>query len=371
MARCPFPTYMADEPRETRSLRDRAGNEAEDLSHLREPRLKRWFLFEGDRKHVTAFLLGGVFVALVLLGVVWPIEYRRLVAETTTIQTVFNTLLSGVILLVSIVVAVASVGISQELTSLGEQHERIETAAEFRSEIGAHEEIQRIPARPGQVIVASLKTIHQRATDLDALADEHADSDLQEDVSALKAGIEANIEDLLSTMESVQPGTTDELLVGLDYDASWQFHQTYRIKQAYADQLAEDERAVLDDLATALDELMTSREYFKTLYYKREFSDLSTVLLVVSLPVLLFITYVLLALDAGLFPEFTFGGLSPLAVFISLAYTIALAPYVILTAYVLRAASVTKRTPAVGPFVVGTDHELPFDDDALEADLEQ
>jgi len=333
-------------------------------------RLRRWLFFSGNRIYVTAALLVGVFVTLVALGLVRPIEYRRLVTETNTVQTIFNTLLGGVILLVSIVVAVASVGITQELTSLGEQHDRIETAVAFRGELEARDAVETSPARPGQVIVATLSTIDQHATELDAIVSEHADPDLQAELTALRNDIEANIAEVSATLSTVEAGTTDELLVGLDYDSSWQLHQTYRLRQVYADRLTEDHHEKLDDLAEALHELMTSREYFKTLYYKREFSDLSTVLLVVSLPVIVFMTYVLLALDAGLLPEITVAGLTPLALFVSLAYTIALAPYVVLTSYVIRAASVTRRTPAVGPFVVGTDRQLTFGDEELPSEHE-
>ncbi|WP_336346077.1 hypothetical protein [Halalkalicoccus ordinarius] len=360
---------MDDELR-FQSLRNRLDRYSDQYSRPQQSRLKRWFLFDGNRMHVTAVLLGGVFVVLVLFGAVWSIEYRRLVSETAMVQTIFNTLLGGVILLVSIVVAVTSVGVSQELTSLGKQHDRIKTAVEFRRRIVAHDEIKTSPARPGQIIIATLQAIHQQAHELESIVADHPDSNLQQDVTALKLDIETNIEELIGTLENIQAGTTDELLVGLDYDSSWQLHQTYRLQENYADQLSEDHRAVMDELGTALHELMSSREYFKTLYYKREFSELSTMLLIASLPVIVFITYVLLALDTGLFPEVTIGGLSPLAVFISLAYTIALTPYVILTAYVLRVASVTKRTPAVGPFVIGTDHQLPFDSTVLKNEPE-
>ena len=106
---------------------------------------------------------------------------------------------------------------------------------------------------------------------------------------------------------------------------------------------------------------MVSREYFKTLYYKLELSDLATTLLTVSLPIIVFITYVLLALDSGIFPDVTLFGYTPLTVFISFAYTIALAPYAVLTSYIIRAANVTKRTPEEGPFVLDSERETAYD----------
>lgn len=332
--------------------------------------LKRWILFTGDRLHVTAVLLAGVFASLIILGMIWPIEYHRLVTETGMVQTIFNTLLGGVILLVSIVVAVASVGITQELTTLGEQSDRIQAARQFRTRQEEHPEIEMSPARPGQIIIASLESIQGRATELEGIANEYADSDVQEDILALTEDIKVNIEELVKTIGQVQAGSIDELLIGLDYSASWQLHETFRIQYTYADKLTDDEQAVLDELGDSLRGLMTSREYFKTLYFKREFSNLSSVLLGVSLPVIVFITYVLLALDAGLFPEISLAGMSPLAIFISLAYAIALVPYIIFTAYVLRAASVIKRTPAVGPVVLGEEYDLPVQSDVLREDAQ-
>lgn len=334
----------------------------------RESRLKRWFLFDGDRKHVTGGLLLGVYIALLLLAVLWPIEYRHLLTETTMIQTVFNTLLGGVILLVSIVVTIASLGISQELTSIGDQDERIETALEFRGEIEDHDVVDMSPARPGQVIVVMLRIIQQRADDLDVTVTGSIESEFQQDLDRLKEDIETNIKELSETLTNVQAGTTDELLVGLDYDSTWQLHQTYQIQQKYADQLSDDQQEELDELADALQGFMTSREYFKTLYYEREFADLSATLLTVSLPVIVFISYVMLALDTGNFPEIRIFTFSPLTIFINLSYTIALAPYLVLTAYVFRAATVTKRAPAVGPFVLETNHQLSVDSDVLQSD---
>ncbi len=77
-------------------------------------------------------LLLAVLLTLVVFGFFWPIEHRLLLQETTVVQTIVNTLLGGTILLVSIIVSVASIGISEEMTSLGEQAERVDTALEFR-----------------------------------------------------------------------------------------------------------------------------------------------------------------------------------------------------------------------------------------------
>ncbi|MGQ3411458.1 hypothetical protein ACT4ML_04245 [Natrinema sp. LN54] len=343
-----------------RSARDRVGASRGRLDRSSENRVKRWLLFDGDRERVATALLAAVFAVLLVMGGIWPIEYQDLLSETTMVQTVFNTLLSGTILLVSIVVSIAAVGISQELTSLGNQSERVDTTIDFQGRLEDRDIVDVSPARPGQFTAVVLRSIKERADELQGL-EGAAGREYRDEVDRLQADIHANTEEVLTTLSRVPNGSTDELLTGLNYDSSWQLYQSRRILTEYGDQLTAAEQRVIEDIMDTLHTLMVCREYFKTLYYKLELSDLSTTLLTVSLPTIVLITYVLLALDSGLFPDITVLGYTPLTVFISLAYTIALAPYAVLTSYVLRAANVTKRTPEEGPFVLDADRETAYD----------
>ncbi|WP_254864475.1 hypothetical protein [Halovivax gelatinilyticus] len=351
---------MADEISDL-SLSERLFPDRQGLDRSRENRLVRWILFDGDRERVAGALLGFVFGLLLVMGGLWPIEYQELLTETDTVQMVFNTFLSGTILLVSIVVSIAAVGISQELTSLSDQSERVDTIMEFQSDIEEREIVEVSPARPGQFMAVVLRALKDQASELQS-PDGTKDASYREEVDRLQEDIQENAEEVLTTLSRVENGSTDELLTGLSYDSSWQLYQSRRILVKYGDELTEDERACIAEIQATLRKLMVSREYFKTLYYKLELSDLSRTLLFVSLPIIVFITYVLLALDAGVFPDLAFFGYTPLSVFISLAYTIALAPYAVLTSYVLRAATVTKRTPEEGPFVMDADRETAYDD---------
>ena len=354
---------MVDGESTIRDLRNRIETSGRRIDRSSENRLKRWILFDGDRERVAAGLLGTVFTVLLVMGGIWPIEYQELLRETTMVQTVFDTLLSGTILLVSIVVSIAAVGISQELTSLGNQSERVETTIDFQGAIEDHGIVEVSPARPGQFTAVVLRSIKEQADELQRLdGDADRGSGYRDEVDRLQNDIHANTEEVLTTLSRVPNGSTDELLTGLNYDSSWQLYQSRRILTKYDDQLTAAERRVIEDIMDTLRKLMVCREYFKTLYYKLELSDLSTTLLTVSLPTIVFITYVLLALDSGFFPNVSVFGYTPLTVFISLAYTIALAPYAVLTSYVFRAATVTKRTPEEGPFVLDADRETAYDD---------
>ncbi|RQG96400.1 hypothetical protein [Natrarchaeobius chitinivorans] len=343
-----------------RSVWNRINTSGRPVDRSSENRIKRWILFDGNRERVATALLAAVFGVLLVMGGIWPIEYQELLSETTMIQTVFNTLLSGTILLVSIVVSIAAVGISQELTSLSDQFERVDTTIDFQSQIEDHGIVDVSPARPGQFTAVVLRSIKERADELQRL-EESGSGPYRDEVDRLRSDIHENTEEVLTTFARVPSGSTDELLTGLNYDSSWQLYQSRRILTEYGEQLTSEERAVIEDIVDTLHTLMVCREYFKTLYYKLELSDLSTTLLTVSLPIIVFITYVLLALDTGMFPDVTLLGYTPLTVFISFAYTISLAPYAVLTSYVLRAAAVTKRTPEEGPFVLDADRETAYD----------
>ena len=324
-----------------------------------ENRIARWMLFDGDREYVAGSLLGMVFFLMIVLGGLWPADYQELMAETTTVQTVFTTLLSGTILLVSIVVSIAAVGISQELTSLDDQEKRVDTIIEFQSEIEDHGIVEVSPARPGQFTAVVLRSIKSHADELRELGG--SDAEYRDELNRLETDIKSDTEEVLTTLSRVDTGTTDELLTGLNYDSSWQLYQARRILTKYEDALSESEREIIEDIMNTLRKMMVSREYFKTLYYKLELSNLATTLLIVSLPIIVFITYVLLALDAGAFPDVAVGPYSPLTIFISFAYTLALAPYAVLTSYIIRAANVTRRTPEEGPFVLDADRVTAYD----------
>ena len=322
------------------------------LDHRREPGLKRWLLLDGDRRLVTAILLGGVFCTLLVLSQLWPIEMRVLLDETTMIQMLFDTMLAGTILLVSIVVSINSVVLSQELVSLGDQHERVESSMAYRKSIEELSDENVSPSQPGRFIRIMLVAVRRQAEALADAAADNPDHELEADVERFVDGIHSDVEEVDRTLQGVQSGTSDELLAGLNYSCSQQMNAARRLQIAYEDALSDREHAALDRLVDTLTYFATGREYFKTLYYKQEFANLSTALLYVSLPVIVFISYVQLALNTGLFPDVSFAGISPLVVFVSFAYVVALAPYVVLTAYVIRSATVSKRTLAAGPFVV-------------------
>lgn len=88
-------------------------------------------LLEANRSAVTGALLTLTFVATLGIRTLWTFEIQRLLTETQAVQTVLNTLLSGIILLVSIAVPINSIVLSHDIASVSNQEARIEGARSF------------------------------------------------------------------------------------------------------------------------------------------------------------------------------------------------------------------------------------------------
>lgn len=242
--------------------------------------------------------------------------------------------------------------LSQEITDLEKQEERIQASLDYHRNIEQYIEADITPARPADFLTAVLYGITRQVEELREVAAEGHTDGLADDVDAIAEEISGDVLQARRQLDAAEWGTFEVLLAGLNYDYSGQLHAIRGLKHEHGDALTDEERVAIDEVVDVLTHLGTSREYFKSLYFKREMAFLSSRLLIVGLPVVVFTSYVILALDAGLFPEVSAFGITPLSFSVAIAFTIALAPYVVLTSYVLRATAVTLRTLAAGPFIL-------------------
>lgn len=312
---------------------------------------RRWFLLEGNRFAVIAALLLLVFTANLVIGTVWTFEMQQLLTETSAVQTLLNTLLSGIILLVSIVVSISAIVLSYDITSLDSQDSRMEAAMEFRREVDRLTEDHVSPTDPASFIETMTDVIRVRAETLSEATEDSEDE--------FAGSLHKYTKDVMSTVDSVggsvahaERGEFSALWEGLSLEYGPHLNRSDRISSEYADQFSDEYSRQFEELVTAFRLFATGKEYFKTLYYTREISQLSRVLLLISLPMVLVVASSTLAIEAHLLPDFWFLGLPPLLTFVSFVITIALAPFITLTAYMIRIATVAKRTASAGPFAI-------------------
>jgi hypothetical protein len=268
-----------------------------------------------------------------------------------TLQRLFGVLLSGAILIVSVVTSISSIVLSQEITDIDTVQDEVAASVEFRRQTEDLTSVGSTPGRPAEFLTVILHAIHQHAAGLGRLARDTEERDVDDQIQSLVEDMVAQARRAGSSLDGARFGTFTVLSVGLRYDYSWQLNTAHRIRRQFAESLTDEEDEVLSEMIDVLKVFATGREYFQSLFYKYEVSRLTNVLLYTSLPVIVFISYLLLALDKTIILEVAFSSLSSLTVFILLAYTISLSPYVVLTTYILRIGTIASQTLAAGPFM--------------------
>lgn len=292
-----------------------------------------------------------------------------LFTETQVIQTVFISLLSGIILLVSIAVSVNSIVLSQEITSLGDQEEEINETFAFRDSVQEYTHTNTSPARPAAFLQVIFEAIQRNAEALlDSVPAE--DTALHDQVESLRDDIVLQVGAVENRLERGEFGTSEVLFAGIQYDYSRQVHAARRLRAEHEDELSESQKEKVDDLLTVLKYFTIGREYIKTLYFKREMANLSRGLLAISFPALVFLSYALLSLRAGLIPEVAILGIPSLILFVGFTYIAGLAPYTVFSAYIFRSATISIKTLAAGPFILETGSGSGRLDGVAEDDLE-
>lgn len=315
--------------------------------------LWRWLTLEGNRYAVTVVLLAVTFATILAIGSVWTFEMRVLLTETQAVQTILNSFLSGIILLVSIVVSINSIILSYDITHVSDQEERVEGMMRFWRKISRVSGTDESPTDPNTFLNVMAEVIRREAAELEAATSEN-DEEFAQEVREYIDQISQTAEHLDNSLTDVTGGSFGVLWIGLEMDYSPMLNRSRKLRASDETTLSETGREEVEDLLEALELFATGREYFKTLYYNREISELSRTMLFVSLPAILVTATTILAINAGLFPDVWMLGLPPLLTFVSIAFTVALAPFIVLTAYMIRVASVAHRTAGAGPFVLQT-----------------
>ncbi len=304
--------------------------------------LVRWILLDANRLAVTGALLTVVFVTYMGVATVWTFEMQRLLTETSTVQSLLDTFLSGIILLVSIVVSINSIVLSHDIASIENQEDRIRAIVRFREDLSEVSESDENPSNPSAFLSAMSRLIDERAKALTTGLDD-VEQSFAEEIEEYAASV-SNAAVQLGDIDGTSGAEFSILWKGIDFDYGSYIDQSRDLNGA--DATAE----AFDDLIEAFELFAVGKEYFKTLYYTQEVSKLSQTLLVVALPAILFNASTILAINQEIFPDFQILGIPTLQVFVAVSFTISMAPYLVLTSYMLRLSTVAQGTASGGIF---------------------
>lgn len=308
----------------------------------------RWILLEANRLAVASALLTSVYVSLMLIGTIWTFEMQQILTETSTVENILLAFLSGIILLVSIVVSINAIVLSQDIASIGAQEDRIRSVMEFRNDIGDLTDSSEAPSNPATFLQIMATVISRRAQ---TLTDETEGMN-EESVDEIQTYADS-VTDTIDQFENLKDHHGSQFAVlwmALELDYGPHLVRSRVVRTSHGETLYESNEERFDSLVESLQLFAIGREYFKTLYYIKEVSRLSRVLLIVSLPAVLITATAILAIGAQVLPRVWVFGLPPLQSFVATTFTIALIPYIVLTAYMLRLSTVAMRTATGGLF---------------------
>jgi hypothetical protein len=324
------------------TLRERVGSRRERLVLRVLLNMNRWLL--------TATLAAGLFVGLLVLGVLDVIPVRASIAQGGPAKTIFRTYTSALITGVTVVVTISQLVLSQETGPLGDQRNRMSGALDFREDV---EEFLNTtsPPEPQEFLRLLVETAKDRAEHLDDLADIPDDGDLREDFDQFVGSITGNAEVVSDELADSQFGEYDVVRSALDFNYGIKIYRGRKLRDDHADSLDEETREAIDEVLDVLKFFGPAREHIKTLYFQWAIVDLSRSILYITVAALGVATGLFVYLDAGSFPGATFG-IDNLVWVFSAGIAFTTSPFLLLAAYILRIATIAKRTLAIGPFVL-------------------
>jgi len=320
-----------------------------DLSRLDVLHERIWLT--GDRGLVAAGVLAGVLVVTTAV---------ELLLDPTTGHSaplfhMASAIVGGNFTLITIVISITQLVVSQQLSAPGELRAEIEGTVEYRdASIELLEEDTAPVTAP-----AFLERLHGGVLNsIDDLRDGVTDRD-PEVASALDDlldGMDTQIEKTNRLLQDRDSDIFDALVVTLDTNYSVDIQRVWGFLGAHGETLDDRTASSLSSLVTRLEQIDIARQYLKTLYIQEELSRLSRALLYVGVPSVLSglgLLQMFVATDAGAFDPIL------LSVFVPVFVTIGAAPLAVLFAFVLRLSTVAERTVAVTPFTTPTQEHQP------------
>lgn len=320
----------------------------EELSDIRESPA-RWVFLVGSRPIVG---FGLFIVFLTVFYALWFFDYVTL-QNTTAMQYILSSLISGNLTVVTLVISINQVIISRQLGSPGELREDIKNVNEFRESAFDPEQVDVVPVTPSDFLKLLLESIRRDVQRLGGLTAQTETEQLHEDTDELVTDITQHVDRVIRLIEGTGSGTFDTLSALLTTNYADRIYQMRRLKSTHRDAMSEETKESIDGIISTLQQLDVARQYFKTLYIQTELSYISRVLLYAGIIAELVLVSTLLALTAS---GPAVAQILP-SVVAPLVAAIGLLPLAVLFSYAIRLAVVSQRTIAITPFTTPEQEE--------------
>ncbi|SEW02391.1 hypothetical protein [Natrinema salifodinae] len=318
------------------------------------PRVREWVVVEGNRIVVAALLSVLVFALLLVLLQFGVVSFTN----PNSVTRVASGMIAGTFSLVTLVVSVNQLILSQEFSAAGKARDQLEGVIEFRRDVAEDAAVPASPATPTRVLELIVESIRHEA---DALADAVADHDdeVRETIMKYTNDVQSRTERVDETLERAEFGSFTAVSAAINYDEAWHLYAGTHLRGEYDDALSPAATERLNELIDSLQLFSVAREQFKTTYLQRELTRFSQLTIYCGVPSIL--SVILLGL---LYADVTGPTVSAtvLPYLVSVIIVVGLSPLALLVSYILRTATVTRRTVSIGPMIPQKDpEEGPFD----------
>ncbi|OIB57717.1 hypothetical protein [Natrialba sp. SSL1] len=307
-------------------------------------RVREWLLVDGDRLLVAALISLSVFVFFLLLNELGLISF----VNDDSITRLAGGMIAGTFSLVTLVVSINQLILSQEFASAGDARNQLESVLSFRTDVSDTAGAPAPPASPAAFLELLAESIYSSASTLSESAAGHENEDLETLIGQFTQSVFESSDRLDDTLEHSELDAFTALSAAIGYNAPWQLYVARQLRNRYEDELSDESIGALDDLIDDLTLFATAREHFKTTYLQRELTRFSQLTIYTGVPA------ILAAMLIG-FIYADFGGASMTIAYlpyvVSALIAVVVAPLALLAAYILRTASVTRRTASVGPMM--------------------
>lgn len=262
------------------------------------------------------------------------------IRNLTPLWYIASALVGGNITLITVVVAINQVILSQELESPGSIRDEIERTADYRAEALDQ---PAPPPDPADFLKLLLKKTAEDARSLEGLLSEASDGITDRLLNELPA----NCDNCRNQLESSSNKLSSVIVPLLGTDYAVFIRDCYQIQSNQENEDDDQLQTKLDTLSSDLENLNIAQQYFTTAFMKEELATLSRILvyagiLAVSLPIALL--YQLTTYPTASPPM---AGLFLLTLF---TVVVGLLPLSLLIAFIMRVASVVNYTAVITPF---------------------
>lgn len=309
-------------------------------------KIKTWTLLDGSRM-IVAGVTASIFLVLILTLSVSEISPLR---SYQPLFYVFGGLISGNLTLITVIVSINQLLLSQELRTPNELRQEIEGMIDYRRDI-EDSAGQIAPVEPLGFLRLVMETNRQQAQQLGGISISEAEQHIAEEIDQVVVKITEQADRVDDLLEEHNVGTFQVLSTTLNTNYAREINRLRQIKFSHRDGLPSDVSESIDDLIDLLQNIDIARQYLKTIYLQQELASLSRLLFYTGLPSIAIVAMTLFVFTTS---SGTAVPYPIMTILLPVVITIGLFPLTVLFSFILRTATVARRTAAIIPFTAPT-----------------